>query len=519
MSIATQQPFLFLHDDDDIAVARHSTPARTSLTRPTTGEMVVASEAIEQGHKIAVRPVRKGQPVRKFGQVIGFATSDIQPGVWVHTHNMGMGELSLDYQFCTDIPPVPAPLPERTFLGYRRPDGRAATRNYIGIVSTVNCSATASKYVAEQIDKQLLADYPHIDGIVALTHKGGCAFEFDGDDHRQLARTLGGFAKHANIGAYLVMGLGCEASQPSYLVEEYGLVQLKVGQATDKPLPLVMNIQDHGGVAKTVDRAVEVLAQLLPKANEVKRVPIPVSEIILGTECGGSDGNSGVTANPAVGHAADLLVALGATAILAEVPEMYGAEHMLIRRAINREVGEKLIERIHWWEDYAAKFGVQIDNNPSVGNKKGGLTTIYEKSLGAVAKGGTTALRAVYEYAEKVTEKGFVIMDTPGFDPASVTGMIAGGANMIVFTTGRGSCFGCKPVPTIKIASNTPMYNRLEPDMDINAGRIMDGATVEEVGEEILEKIISVASGEKTKSEAQNIGDEEFCPWVTGPVL
>lgn len=519
MSIATQQPFLFLHDDDDIAVARHSTSAGTSLRRPTTGEVVVASEAIEQGHKIAVRAVKKGQPVRKFGQVIGFATSDIQPGQWVHTHNMGMGELSLDYQFCTDIPPAPAPLPERTFLGYRRPDGRAATRNYIGIVSTVNCSATASKYVAEQIDKQLLADYPNIDGIVALTHKGGCAFEFDGDDHRQLARTLGGFAKHANIGAYLVMGLGCEASQPSYLVEEYGLVQLKVGQPEDKPLPLVMNIQDHGGVAKTVDRAVEVLAKLLPKANEVERVPIPVSEIILGTECGGSDGNSGVTANPAVGHAADLLVALGATAILAEVPEMYGAEHMLIRRAINREVGEKLIERIHWWEDYAARFGVQIDNNPSVGNKKGGLTTIYEKSLGAVAKGGTTALRAVYEYAEKVTEKGFVIMDTPGFDPASVTGMIAGGANMIVFTTGRGSCFGCKPVPTIKIASNTPMYNRLEPDMDINAGRIMDGATVEEVGEEILEKIISVASGEKTKSEAQNIGDEEFCPWVTGPVL
>ncbi|HSG71344.1 MAG TPA: UxaA family hydrolase, partial [Planctomycetaceae bacterium] len=367
MSIATQQPFLFLHDDDDIAVARHSTPAGTSLTRPTTGDVVVASEAIEQGHKMAVRAVKKGQPVRKFGQVIGFATSDIQPGQWVHTHNLGMGELSLDYQFCTDIPPAPAPLPERTFLGYRRPDGRAATRNYIGIVSTVNCSATASKYVAEQIDKQLLADYPNIDGIVALTHKGGCAFEFDGEDHRQLARTLGGFAKHANIGAYLVMGLGCEASQPSYLVEEYGLVQLKVGQPEDKPLPLVMNIQDHGGVAKTVDRAVEVFAQLLPKANEVKRVPIPVSEIILGTECGGSDGNSGVTANPAVGHAADLLVALGATAILAEVPEMYGAEHMLIRRAVNRQVGEKLIERIHWWEDYAAKFGVQIDNNPSVG--------------------------------------------------------------------------------------------------------------------------------------------------------
>lgn len=296
-------------------------------------------------------------------------------------------------------------------------------------------------------------------------------------------------------------------------------MQLDIGQPKDEKLPVMMNIQEQGGVAKTVDYAIGVLKELLPQANDVTRTAVPVSEIILGTECGGSDGNSGVTANPAVGYTSDLLVAMGATSILAEVPEMFGAEHMLVRRAVSEQVGKKLIERIHWWEDYARMFGVQIDNNPSVGNKKGGLTTIYEKSLGAVAKGGTTALRAVYEYAEKVTEKGFVIMDTPGFDPASVTGMIAGGANMIVFTTGRGSCFGCKPVPTIKIATNTPMYNKMQDDMDINAGRILDGATVEEVGEEILEKIISVAGGEKTKSEAQGIGDEEFCPWVSGPVL
>jgi altronate hydrolase len=280
-----------------------------------------------------------------------------------------------------------------------------------------------------------------------------------------------------------------------------------------------MNIQDYGGVRKTVDRAIGVLKDMLPMADKVCREPIPAAELILGTECGGSDGNSGVTANPAVGIASDLMVAHGGTTILSETTEIYGGEHTLTRRAISREVGEKLIQRIKWWEWYTKMFNMTIDNNPSVGNKKGGLTTIYEKSLGAIAKGGSTALKQVYRYAEPVTEKGFVIMDTPGFDPASVTGMVAGGANVVVFTTGRGSCFGCKPVPTIKIATNTPMYERMEEDMDINAGRIIDGASVEEVGREIFEKILAVAGGEKTKSELQNIGDEEFCPWTFGPVL
>ncbi len=366
-----------------------------------------------------------------------------------------------------------------------------------------------------------MADFPNIDGIVALTHKGGCAFEYGGTDHQQLARTLAGFAKHPNIGGYLVMGLGCEASQGSFLEEQHGLVQLETPATNGrsrKP-PVVMNIQDYGGVRKTVDRAVAVLAEMLPRVNDVHREPILASEIILGTECGGSDGNSGITANPAVGVASDLLVACGATSILAETTEIYGGEHLMTRRAVSQQVGQKLIDLIDWWKEYAGKFGIEIDHNRSVGNKKGGLTTIYEKSLGAIAKGGSTALKQVYQYAEAVTEKGFVIMDTPGYDPASVTGMIAGGANMIVFTTGRGSCFGCKPVPTIKVATNTPMFRRMESDMDINAGRILEGASVQEVGEEIFEKILAVASGENTKSEAQGIGDEEFCPWQWGPVL
>jgi altronate hydrolase len=463
--------------------------------------------------------VSSGAAVRRYGQIIGFATQDIAPGEWVHQHNLGMGELTQDYEFSTDVPAPPEPIHGRTFLGYRRRDGRAATRNYIGIVSTVNCSATSSRYIAEQFDEAVLADYPNIDGVVALAHKGGCAMEYGGYDHRQLARTLAGFARHPNIAAYVIVGLGCETSQASYLMDQHGLVQIDLPGRESPVRPLVMNIQEQGGVRKTVARGVAAIRELLPDVNRVERVPIPVAEIVLGTNCGGSDGASGLTANPALGYASDLLVAHGGTSILAETPEIYGGEHLLTRRAVSREVGEKLIERIRWWERHAASFGAHIDNNPSYGNKRGGLTTIFEKSLGAIAKGGTTALRAVYEYAETVTERGFVVMDTPGYDPASVTGIIAGGANIVVFTTGRGSCFGCKPVPTIKVATNTPMFERMRDDMDINAGGILDGTSIEAVGREIFEKIVSVASGERSKSELQGIGDEEFCPWTPGPVF
>ena len=518
MYSGSNNPFLRLHADDNIVIARRSAAEGTTWDGGADSPAVTSRERIDLGHKMAIRPLAPGEPVRKYGQLIGFATEAIEPGEWVHGHNLGVGDLQQKYEFATDVPPDP-PSPEpRSFQGYRRADGRAATRNYIGIVSTVNCSATASKWIAQAFDDELLAEFPNVDGVVPLVHNGGCSWEFDGPEHRQLARVLGGFARHANIGAYLIVGLGCEASQPSYLVDNYGLVQLDL-PGRQEPPPLVMNIQDEGGIRKTVERGIDVLKDLLPEADKVRREPIPVSELILGTECGGSDGNSGVSANPALGVASDLLVAHGGTSILAEVTEIYGGEHMLTRRAVTEEVGRKLIERIEWWIDYAGKLGSVINNNPSVGNKRGGLTTIYEKSLGAIAKGGSTALKAVYEYAEPVTEKGFVIMDTPGFDPASVTGMVAGGAQIVAFTTGRGSCFGCKPAPTIKIATNTPMFERLPEDMDVNAGRVLEGASVEEVGQEIFEKIIAVASGEQTKSEAQGIGDEEFCPWQPGPVL
>ncbi|MFM9963449.1 MAG: UxaA family hydrolase [Planctomycetaceae bacterium] len=515
--MSSDSPALLLNPEDNVAYVRRTISAGAAV-RVGPYE-ITAKEIVELGHKIAVKSIAPQQPIRRYGQVIGYATESIEPGEWVHRHNMEPGELHLDYAIATDIPPDPTPILGRTFQGYRRPDGRAATRNYIGIVSTVNCSAATSKMIAERFNKDLLRDFPNIDGVVPLVHKGGCAFDYDGPEHRLMARTLAGFCKHPNIAAYLIVGLGCETSQGSYLQDKHGLIQLRIPGEPEPARPLVINMQEQGGIAKTVRYATDLLKDMLPQVNQARREPIPVSEIILGTNCGGSDGSSGVTCNPALGIASDMLVAHGATTILAETPEIYGGEHLLLRRARTREVGEKLIRQIRWWEEYVAKFGGAIDNNPSVGNKKGGLTTIYEKSLGAIAKAGHTALNAVYDFAEPVTSKGFVFMDTPGFDPISVTGLVAGGANVVVFTTGRGSCFGCKPSPSIKVASNTPMFERMIDDMDINAGGILDGASVEQVGQEIFEKILAVASGEKTKSEAQGIGDEEFAPWIIGPVL
>jgi len=382
----------------------------------------------------------------------------------------------------------------------------------------VNCSASTSKYIAERVRATgILDSFPNVDGIVAIVHRQGCAMQYDGPDHQQLDRTLAGFARHPNVGAYILVGLGCEIVQASHLIEneKLNLVQLNGAKST----PLALSIQECGGIGKTVEAGVRAVAEMLPRVNEVKRVKLPAKHIVLGTNCGGSDGNSGVTANPALGVASDLIVQHGGTSILGETPEIYGAEHILTRRAVSREVGEKLVERIKWWEQYTSMFGAEINNNPSPGNKEGGLTTIYEKSLGAIAKAGSTAMVDVFRYAEPVTAKGFVVMDTPGYDPVSMTGIVAGGANVCVFTTGRGSVFGCKPVPSIKVATNSPLYNHMIGDMDINAGKVLEGVTLEQVGQEVFEKILAVASGEKTKSEINGVGEEEFAPWSIGPTL
>ena len=507
---------IYLHHDDNICVAAQNLDAGEKIQ--VNGSPLTLAQPIKIGHKIAVAPIGKQQRVLKYGQTIGFTTEDVEPGGWVHSHNLTIGEFERDFARCQEIPPDPTPIRDRTFDGYLRTNGKAGTRNYIAIISTVNCSASVSKYISRRFDNDLLKDYPNVDGVVAFTHETGCGMPFGGQKHQMLNRVMGGIAKHPNIGAYLLIGLGCEQGAMGHLLSEQRLVQIE-GTPDQSKGPPVFSMQDVGGMVKTVEAGVQQIAEILPRANDVRREPIPVSEIILATECGGSDGNSGVTANPAVGVASDLLVACGGTSILAETSEIYGAEHLLTRRARTPEIANKLLERIEWWHWYVGLYGAELDNNPSVGNKEGGLTTIVEKSLGAVTKGGTTALEAVYEYAEPVTKKGFVVMDTPGFDPPSVTGMVAGGANVVVFTTGRGSCYGCKPVPSIKISSNTPMYERMIDDMDLNAGTVLGDSTVEQVGREIFEEIVCVAGGKKTKSEQHGIGDEEFVPWTVGPTL
>jgi arabinonate dehydratase len=469
---------------------------------------------IPKGHKIAVAPLRKNQPVLKFGQVIGVATRDIAPGEHVHTHNLAFQPSTSDHAIGSGRSNLPR-IPEdeaATFDGIVRQDGSVATRNYVGVLTTVNCSATVARMIADQVRRQGLADFANVDGVVALTHKYGCAAGSEGEAIDLLRRTIAGYARHPNFAAVLIVGLGCEANQLGRLAEAEGL---PVG---DRIHPLV--IQEEGGTTATAKRGAAIIRELLPDANRVTRQAVPARHLTLGLQCGGSDGFSGITANPALGAAADLLVRNGGTAILSETPEIYGAEHLLLRRAVSNEVGEKLLSMLRWWEEYAARHGESLDNNPAPGNKAGGLTTILEKSLGAAAKGGSSDLVAVHRYAEPVTERGFVFMDTPGYDPVSATGQVAGGANLICFTTGRGSCYGCTPAPSLKLATNSDVFRRMEEDMDINCGEIADGtATVGEMGQRIFELILKTASGAKTKSEILGYGEDEFAPWHFGATL
>ena len=507
---------IHLHPDDNIGVATRNLKAGEVISLASRQTML--QDDIPMGHKFALQAVVVDHPVLKYGQTIGVTTDAISPGQWVHTHNLTNGDFCHQYEKATEIPdPLPT-IQDRTFQGFRRQNGKAGTRNYIAVISTVNCSASVSKYVAQHFDQSSLKDYSNIDGVVALTHGFGCGIEFGGLKHQMLNRVMGGMARHPNVGAFLLIGLGCEQTSMDYLLEEQKLVQIE-GIGAPQSGPPVFTIQETGGTVKTVEAGVRALAELLPKANAVQREAIPAGKLVVGLECGGSDGYSGITANPALGVASDRIVACGGSAILSETTEIYGAEHLLTRRARSVEVADKLLDKIEWWKWYAKIFDTVLDSNPTVGNKQGGLTTIAEKSLGAVTKAGSTVLQEFYQYAEPVTERGFVIMDTPGFDPPSVTGMVAGGANIVVFTTGRGSCFGCKPTPSIKVISNTATYERLEDDMDINAGTVLSGKSVTEVGEEIFEEILAVASGKKTKSEIHGIGDEEFVPWTVGPDL
>ncbi|GAB3468097.1 UxaA family hydrolase [Polaromonas eurypsychrophila] len=506
-------PFIRLHKDDDVVIAR------TQLIGGTSIESITTRGLIPPGHKVATRTINTGDAVRRYNQIIGFASQPIAPGEHVHTHNLDMGpdkgDFARDYAFGADVKPAPAKR-EATFMGIKRPDGRVATRNYIGVLTSVNCSATAARAIADHFSRQTnpvaLAAFPNVDGVVALTHGTGCGMDDKGMGMQLLERTLTGYATHANFAAVLVVGLGCEANQINAWLAHSAL---REGDNFR-----VFNIQDTGGTRKTVHKGIALINEMLPRANDVKREPCSAAHITIGLQCGGSDGYSGISANPALGAAVDLLVAHGGTAILSETPEVYGAEHLLTRRAVKRAVGEKLVERIKWWEHYTEINGGEMNNNPSPGNKAGGLTTILEKSLGAVAKGGTSNLEAVYEYAEPVDAHGFVYMDTPGYDPVSATGQVAGGANLICFTTGRGSAYGCAPSPSLKLATNSALWRKQEEDMDINCGEIIDGAsTVAEMGQRIFELVLATASGGKSKSEIHGYGQNEFVPWQVGAVM
>jgi len=476
---------------------------------------VAAGNDIPAGHKLATVDIAAGEPIRKFDQIIGFAAGAIRAGEHIHTHNCDFRGFARDYAFGIDAKPTAfVPEAERaTFRGFRRATGKVGTRNYIGILSSVNCSATVAKQIAERLERSGVFDrYPNVDGAVALTHGSGCGMDPESEGFKNLQRVMFGYSGHPNFGAVAMIGLGCEVFQVATFKQAFGLEEGKTF------LTLVM--QDSGGTRQTIEEGVRRIEEILPTVNAVEREPVPASELCVALQCGGSDGYSGITANPAMGAAVDLLVRHGGSAILAETPEIYGAEHLLTRRAASRAVGEKLVERIKWWEDYTARNGSVMDNNPTPGNKAGGLTTILEKSLGAAAKGGTTNLNGVYKYAELVDAKGFLFMDSPGYDPASVTGEVASGANLVCFSTGRGSAFGFKPAPSVKLATNSAMFARLEEDMDVNCGQIADGTkTVAEMGEEIFRLWLEVAGGQKSKSEAFGYGDNEFVPWQIGAVM
>ncbi|MEI7783652.1 MAG: altronate dehydratase family protein [Betaproteobacteria bacterium] len=507
------QAFIRLHPADDVVIAR------SQLMIGSTVEDIRVRGLVPAGHKIALRSLAAGQPVRRYNQIIGFASRAIEPGEHVHTHNLDMGpnkgDFTRDYAIGQDIKPE-APRKQAQFMGIQRSDGRVATRNYIGVLSSVNCSATAARAIADHFSRrnnpQALAAFPHIDGVVALTHGTGCGMDTEGLGMRLLERTLAGYATHANFWGVVVVGLGCEANQLNTW-----LAHSRLGEGDRLQ---VFNIQDTGGTRQTVEKGIAIIQGMLPQANAIERKPCSAEHISVGLQCGGSDGYSGISANPALGAAVDLLVQHGGTAILSETPEIYGAEHLLTRRAVRPEVAHKLIERIRWWEQYTASNGGEMNNNPSPGNKAGGLTTILEKSLGAVAKGGTSNLQAVYEYAEAVRARGFVYMDTPGYDPVSATGQVAGGANLICFTTGRGSAYGCAPAPSLKLSTNTALWQRQEEDMDINCGEIVDGrASIAEMGQRIFELMLRTASGQASKSEQHGYGQNEFVPWQVGAVM
>jgi altronate dehydratase len=510
-SVKPEKPFIRLNPKDNVVVAR--IPLSAGATAAFEGREIRVHQAIGAGHKVAVRDIAEGAPVLKYGEVIGMAREHIRPGDLVHVHNLRFDVGGREYEFSTgltDLSHIPLH-PARTFLGYPRADGRVGTRNYVAIVGTSNCAAYATQKVEDAFRHESFAG-TGIDGVVCFPHGDGCG-QAEGPDTQLLRQTLDGLADHPNVAAAVMVGLGCEVNQLSYYMRD--------GAGTNGAPPRRgFTLQESGGTRHAIEDSIKAVWELIGVVGKSERVECPASKLVVGLECGGSDAFSGITANPAIGYCSDLVVKQGGTTCLSETTEIYGAEHLLTRRAVSREVGEKLLEKIEWYKRYVAGFqgAPTFDNNPSPGNKAGGLTNIAEKSLGAVAKGGTSNLAGVYEFAERITASGFVFMNTPGYDPVSVTGLAAGGCTICLFTTGRGSCFGFPTIPVIKVSTNSNTARRMDEDMDINAGTIADGdEDIAGAGTRIYELMLQVASGKKTFSEA--LGHREFVPWRIGPVL
>jgi altronate hydrolase len=503
----TRTRAMLLEAGDNIIVATGDIEEGTQLLE----HEITVNHQTPQGHTIAIRNIQSGAPILKFGTVIGYAAQNIAPGDWLHSHNIRFDAVDKDYAFARDYKPTAIlPKAERArFMGIRRANGQVGTRNYIGLFVTVNCSATVARKIGNYFDEERMEAWENVDGVIPFIHDSGCGMELTGEPMDLLRRTLAGYIRHPNMAGAVVLSLGCERNNLAQFFEEQGLAEGKMLKT--------ITMQHVGGTARAIADGKDAVKEMLAQANEVRREPCSAEHITLGMQCGGSDGLSGLSANPGLGAAADILVRNGGTAILSETPEIFGVEHLLTRRARTADVGAKLVERMDWWLEYTKGRDTQINGVVSPGNQAGGLANVLEKSLGGAKKSGSTGLMEVYRYAEPVTQRGLVFMDTPGFDPVSATGQIAGGANLICFTTGRGSCFGSYPSPTIKLASNTPMYTQMSDDMDINCGTVIDGEqSIEELGQTIFEHILAVASGSYSKSEAMGVGEEEFAPWPIG---
>lgn len=471
-----------IHPDDNVAVALADIKKGEVLD--IAGLTVTAQEDVARGHKISLRSIGKGQQVVKYGNPIGIAKEDIAVGKWVHVHNVktGLSETA-EYEYKHMVYPKPDVKP-RTFMGYRREDGRAAIRNELWIVPTVGC--------VNSIATALVRDNQHlvkgsIDGIHTFVHPYGCSQM--GQDHEQTKKLLAALVRHPNAGGVLVLSLGCEnLTQDQF--------KAALGEWDDRRVKFLV-CQDY---EDEFAEAAKLLEELAEYAGSFKREELPASELVVGMKCGGSDGLSGITANPTVGRFSDRLVALGGSTVLTEVPEMFGAENILFARCQNDAVFDKAVSMVNNFKDYFVSHGQVVYENPSPGNKAGGITTLEDKSCGCVQKGGSAQIVDVLEYAEPVTKKGLNLLSGPGNDLVSATDLTAAGANLILFTTGRGTPFGA-PVPTVKISTNTALYNKKSGWIDFNAGTVAEGEPLDAAGDRLLDFVLEVASGKRTHSE------------------